>query len=287
MLRALGKTILRCTAPNILVEHHRRQFRLRTFGIPHRLTRGFVQCKKVEEAVQESCYALWAQYVNTTVEDWVLVDVGANAGEFLRAALTLTRQARVIAFEPLPECYPSLREAVKGCANARIIEAAVGARPGRAVLRRIGPTMSSVLSLREEIACYYPAVQESGRMDVPVVTLDDALAETDDIGLLKIDVQGYELEVLRGAVSCLRRTQAVLLEINYVSHYDGAPEFGEINDFLSGTGFALRGVSAPFVVDQTPLWANALYAPKAATPRAATGGVQQEEQVSSELVAAG
>ena len=137
------------------------------------------------------------------------------------------------------------------------------------------------------MACYYPAVKESDRIDVPVVTLDDVLAETDDIGLLKIDVQGFELEVLRGAVNCLRRTQAVLLEINYVSHYDGAPEFGEIDDFLSGAGFALRGVSAPFVVNQTPLWANALYAPKSATPWTATVGVQHKEHASSEPVAAG
>jgi hypothetical protein len=97
-------------------------------------------------------------------------------------------------------------------------------------------------------------------MTVPQVTLDTELAAVERVGLLKLDVQGYELHVLRGATEVLRRTDAILVEVNYYEHYEGAASFDTVHRFLADAGFALTGVSQPFMTgEQIPAWADAVY----------------------------
>lgn len=75
---------------------------------------------------------------------------------------------------------------------------------------------------------------------------------------MKVDVQGYELAVLRGASEVLARTSAVLLEINYVDHYEGATRFNDIYEVMWDAGFKLAAVSEP-EMRGVPLWADALF----------------------------
>jgi hypothetical protein len=79
------------------------------------------------------------------------------------------------------------------------------------------------------------------------------------VGLLKIDVQGYEIPVLEGAVSTLKSTCAILLEVNYVSHYCGGATFDLLHAKLKTLGFRTFGVSAPYSGPQGPLWADAMF----------------------------
>ncbi len=100
------------------------------------------------------------------------------------------------------------------------------------------------------------------QMNIPMVCLDDAVALDARVGLLKIDVQGYELQVLRGAKRTLRQTQALLIEVNYAQHYEGAVGFDEIHAFLANAGFHLYGISAPYTDVNRPLWADAMFVKK-------------------------
>lgn len=83
-----------------------------------------------------------------------------------------------------------------------------------------------------------------------------------DIGLVKIDVQGMELDVLRGGTETLNRAAAVLIEINYVPHYYGASPFSRVHSALECHGFMLFGVSAPYIGQYHAMWADALYVNK-------------------------
>ena len=78
---------------------------------------------------------------------------------------------------------------------------------------------------------------------VPVVTLD-SLAQSygfrDGIDLLKVDTQGSEYDILRGANSTLQRTQVIYVEMEFVELYEGQPLFGDIHAYLSEQGFYLH-----------------------------------------------
>jgi hypothetical protein len=62
--------------------------------------------------------------------------------------------------------------------------------------------------------------------------------------LIKLDVQGYELEVLRGGEACLRHARAVLCEVSFKVFYSGQPLFHEIVAFLAARGFTLSALGA-------------------------------------------
>jgi hypothetical protein len=94
---------------------------------------------------------------------------------------------------------------------------------------------------------------------VPVVRLDDVVPAGTNVGLLKLDVQGYEMEALRGACRVLTEAKSLLVEANYVPHYEGAVDFDQLHRFLADAGFCVHGISAPFTDRERPLWADAMY----------------------------
>jgi FkbM family methyltransferase len=151
-----------------------------------------------------------------------VVDVGANIGVFSLYQSMLKRAEQVIAFEPSPEVFPRLLKNMEmnGIKNVRVIHAAVGNEAG-------------TLSFSEDRISANSRVSESGTIKVPCVRLDDELKDVAIIDILKIDTEGYEIPVLRGASETLRKTEQIVLEL----HYPGEQQ--EIETILSPLGFCL------------------------------------------------
>lgn len=210
----------------------------------------------------ERCRAdLWPEDLRRTT-DWALVDVGANWGQFLYAVKDCGIFPRdVIAFEPLESLKDAAEIALRFFPKWRLVSAAVGEAPGETIFyRTLVTAFSSVLKPNASVADLYGTDSHiAEELRVPVVTLDQELAQVGRIGLLKIDVQGYELQALRGARETLKRTRAVLVEINYRPHYEGAVGFEELHAELVGAGFALHAISEPSFSSGVPLWADAVY----------------------------
>jgi len=147
--------------------------------------------------------------------DGVAVDVGANIGLTALALAALLPQGRVIAAEPSPRCLRALRQNVvaNGLGRRIAVEAAaVGALPGAAEFHdsahSAGSHLISAGTMRADRLC---------RITVPVTTLD-RIAEAHGLrrlDLVKVDVEGFESEVLDGAAAAIARYRpAFILEFN-------------------------------------------------------------------------
>ncbi|HEX6694048.1 MAG TPA: FkbM family methyltransferase [Longimicrobiales bacterium] len=136
--------------------------------------------------------------------DWV-IDVGAAVGDY---ALELSRlvgpDGRVIAFEPMPAQFELLacNATLAKHANVTCLQLAVGSQPGTCRM--------SAPKIHGRSNWYEAAVSDDGDTTVLQIRLDDLYAER-PIRLMKIDAEGHDLEVLRGAAEIIRRHQPALL----------------------------------------------------------------------------
>jgi FkbM family methyltransferase len=129
---------------------------------------------------------LYRQFVRT---GGLCFDVGANIGDKSEAFLRLG--ARVVAVEPNPECVRELRARFGHRTEFQCVNQAIGAEPGHAVLHIAGSVVQS--SLRADWGGDWVAQTE-----VEVTTLDHLIGRFGAPDFCKIDVEGLELEVLRG-----------------------------------------------------------------------------------------
>ncbi len=172
-----------------------------------------------------------------------VLDVGANKGQFSRAAATAFPGARIIAFEPLESVAADWRRNLADVPGAEIHVCALGAENGTVTFHPHEYSLSSsVLPLAADAGAEgRGGAGELAPVEVPVRRLDDVVT-LDDLRaplLAKLDVQGYELEVLRGAEATLRHVDALVVELAFEHHYAGQPLFTEVLEYLTGLGFAL------------------------------------------------
>lgn len=142
--------------------------------------------------------------------DGVAFDIGANVGAFACALATLAPDGRVIAVEPSPATAAALRRtvALNGLVERITVqETAVGAMPGRARFHaEAGHTAGSHLLHADTMA-----PERLTPVEVAVTTLDALAAGLERLDLIKIDVEGFESEVLDGAAATLARCRPVVL----------------------------------------------------------------------------
>lgn len=144
----------------------------------------------------------------------LFVDVGANVGAYTLVASEQSR-ARVLAFEPHPATFALLQENLRrnGRKNVSLSCAAVGDQVG---VLSISDTPGSPIT-------HVISGDSAAAIEVPVVRLDVELERRElSADVVKIDVEGFEYEVLRGLGECLGRTTVVLVEINGLSDQRGA-----------------------------------------------------------------
>jgi FkbM family methyltransferase len=175
-----------------------------------------------------------------------LVDVGAHDG-LLAIPLSRLPGAHVLAFEPLPAAFSRLSAACAGLASLRPMPQALSDAPGRLTLSV--PVVEGVR--QEQWASLVKSFEGFGRhvaaeqVQVPVVTLDSFGLR--DLTAMKIDAEGAEYEVLRGARETLLRCRPVLTLELEERHRTGStwavPAFLDALDFI--TCFALGGAWRP------------------------------------------
>ena len=169
--------------------------------------------------------------------DTAVIDVGCHEGRFLEAVRQHAPRGRHLAFEPLPTFAAQLRQRFP---DVTVHELALSDTVGEVLFHHVvtNPGYSGIRQRR---------LDRSGERVVQVAVrtaiLDDLVEAAHPIGLLKIDVEGAELQVLRGAQRTLRRARPFLL---FEHGQGGAAAYGtepeQVFDLLDGLGYTIHGL---------------------------------------------
>lgn len=203
-------------------------------------------------------FVLWIHRLGLTSAKTIL-DVGANHGDFAQAANAIFPQSTVNLFEPLPDMQKHLEQLIQsGRSYWRLVPCALGSENGTFPLHvdDADDAIGSFTGFTEEYLKANPRARLSREIMCQVRTLDDVGSERgfDRIDLLKIDVEGFEFEVLKGAALSLQRTRAVIIEVSLIRRSSGsAHPLVEMLDFLSRTGFEVVEV-IPSLFDPAVPW---------------------------------
>ena len=171
-----------------------------------------------------------------------VVDIGVNHGQFLHLASRLWPGADIIGVEPNAALAEKANGIYAGNSRVRVEACAVGAEDGTIDLFVTANDQNS--SIHKPTAAFHDDRSNDGgvRTDpVKLARLDGLLDGAKGPMLLKIDVQGAELEVLQGAGDRLDDVTVIIIESPFEVSYDGAAGFDEIYRFLTARGFAYEG----------------------------------------------
>jgi FkbM family methyltransferase len=190
-----------------------------------------------------------------------ILDVGANRGQFSLISRMVKLGLPIVAFEPIPTEAEIFRKALSG-ENVQLHSVALGENAGEAEIHLSrSADSSSLLPIGEMQRKLFRDTDEIGTLKVPVKRLDDFKSEWEKYSriLLKIDVQGFELSVLKGAVETLRNCAFVYVECSETELYVGQALYRDVADFLEQHGFKLQSRDNETVVDGKLIQADYLF----------------------------
>lgn len=182
----------------------------------------------------------------------LVLDVGANAGQYGAALREAGYAGRIVSFEPLDSARKQLLAASAGDADWEVAErAAIGGEDGEIEIHVSANSFSS--SALDMLPAHLRSAPESryvGSERVPLRRLDGIAGpclRPDSVTLLKIDTQGYEDRVLEGAAAILPRVAAIQLELSVVPLYAGQKLLPEMLERLRDLGFSPWALWPAFV----------------------------------------
>jgi FkbM family methyltransferase len=182
----------------------------------------------------------------------LVLDVGANAGQFGRLIRAAGYRGRIVSFEPLSTARKLLEAEVRGDPLWQMApQMAIGDKDGEIEVHIAGNSYSSsVLPMLNAHSSTAPESAYIGTEKAPLRRLDAVASgylSPDAVLFLKIDTQGYEDRVLEGAPDLLRRAVGLQVEMSMVPLYEGQRLYVEMDARLRALGFELWGLAPAFV----------------------------------------
>lgn len=182
------------------------------------------------------------------------LDVGANRGDFARLLRGEARFAgRILSFEPQRDVFPALAAEAARDPRWEAHRLAIGETDDVRRLRRFaGSELASLWAMNADGRRLLHGSPERGEEEVQLRSLTGLWARLGLDGervLLKVDTQGYELEVLRGAGPRLADVVALVLEVAVTPLYGGTPDWRTVIDVTVDAGFVPSGL---YLVNRAP-----------------------------------
>ncbi|WP_462252457.1 FkbM family methyltransferase [Ekhidna sp.] len=192
----------------------------------------------------------------------VIFDVGANKGQSVAYFKEEYKNARIYSFEPIKSLIPILEKNTKKYANVCIENTALGEVIGKQTINVYEDIecQSTLNSLDKELMNNDTNALEQ---DVEITTLDQYMRQNEirQIDLLKIDVEKWEMQVLRGGLINLkdRKIRYILCEVGFSKFNRRHTDFIEVFDFLRNLNFCFIGIYELRLFDGRGHFGNALF----------------------------
>ena len=195
----------------------------------------------------------------------VVLDVGANIGQFALRTRAAGYEGRIVSFEPMSAAFAELSERAGPDPAWDCRREALGSSTERSRINiSQNSYSSSLLPIEDRHVGSAPGSAYVGAEEISVVPLDsiwDEVVASSDRPFLKLDVQGFELVALLGAERSLAGLAGVETELSLVPLYEGAPGYRDVIDHLERAGFRLAGLEPNFFDPETAelLQADAIF----------------------------
>lgn len=177
----------------------------------------------------------------------LVIDVGANIGQFGREVRQLGCQAPIVSFEPLPAAFRSLKDNARNDSRWTVQECALGESRGTMTIHESANSVSSsLLTISDSHVSAEPSSMQVSDHVVQVSTLDAEVNARSGGLYLKIDTQGFELPVLAGGTATLDSVATIQLELSFVELYRGASDWLDVVRFVQQKDFAVAHVKPGF-----------------------------------------
>lgn len=179
----------------------------------------------------------------------LVLDVGANRGQYGMALRRSGFRGRIVSFEPIPEAFEQLKKASASDPLWRVENCALGiAEEERTFHVSDNLASSSFFQVTDKSTDAHSGTRQVREISVQVRTLDSFASGDWDLSKahLKIDTQGFELEVLKGGGRVLPRLFSIECELSLVPLYQDQPMFPEVCQFLYDQGYHATWIERGF-----------------------------------------
>lgn len=187
-----------------------------------------------------------------------IIDIGAFQGDFTASFRKHFPQAKSVLFEPTPANYEALKHRFKGCSDIQIIDHALGNQQQVVDFYLMEDSATNSL-----LPSTQPFIEKT---TITTQTLDNCLKQLDAIKaihLIKVDTQGNDLKVLKGAINTLQKyTPVLLVEMIFAPLYQNQDSYYGIMSFLESLNYDLVGIyNIHYTTQQQLAFCDALFLP--------------------------
>lgn len=177
----------------------------------------------------------------------LVIDVGANKGQFGRLLRKIGYKGDILSFEPVGSTFEILKRRSSADGRWEAARLALGDHKGTMSINTFeeASNLSSILSPNSFGTDLMPAMQTTKKETINVDTLDSVLKERRLSGrriMLKMDTQGYDLNVFRGAKESINDIHAMVSEISFRPIYENMPSYHEALMEYERAGFLVTGL---------------------------------------------
>jgi len=177
----------------------------------------------------------------------LVLDIGANKGQYAESLREeIGFQGRIVSFEPLADAYAVLQQKANGDSLWTCHNIALGDSDGVTKINiSRNSYSSSLLPVSERSLRIEPTIAYIGEQEIAVRRLDSVLneiAQPNDKIYLKVDAQGYEMKVLKGALGSIGRFEMIQLETSFFPAYENEALIGDVIKFLDVLEYCVVGI---------------------------------------------
>ena len=173
-----------------------------------------------------------------------IIDIGANIGEMTKIFDLIFKKPSIFMFEPLEVCRDNLQALSNKSDNIKFFPYALGnSDEKKTIFKSSWVPSSSLLEMTDEHKKLYPHSSGSAKENIHIKPLDQSIDHSKLIDnlMIKVDVQGYEKEVIAGGREVFTKAKLIIIELSYLELYEGEPGFHDIYTELLNLGFTFKG----------------------------------------------